>query len=109
MIGAVFQLFNEIIEVRIDGNSCLFRTGQYGGAFVPIEGLKLDKNGVIKEHPDLKDSDDWREESIKRFKEYLKNIEGETMKMEYIIKELTKSGYKPMSMQRNGHRPIKIK
>ena len=93
MIGIVFSYINDVVEVRIDGDNCLFRTGQYGGAFVPIEGLKLDKNGVLKEHPDLKDNNDWNKIAIERF----------------IINELKKVGYKPMAKQKNGFRIQKIK
>jgi len=109
MIGVIFQFVNDVIEVRIDRNNCLFRTGQYGGAFVPLDGLKLDKNGVIKEHPDLKDRKDWREISIKRFKEHIKKMESETQKANYVISELSKCGYSPQYFQRAGHRPIKLK
>ena len=109
MIGVIFKYVNEIIEVRIDGNNCLFRTGQYGGAFVSIDGLKLDKSGVIKEHPDLKDKDDWREQSIKRFKKHIKEMKTEMDSIKYIISELSKCGYKPMYLQRAGYRPIKLK
>jgi len=108
MIGAIFQLLNELVEVRIDRNNCLFRTGEYGGAFVPIDSIKLDKNGVIKEHPDLKDKDDWREQAVIRFKEHLKTLDGETKKINYVIDELKKLGYKPLYLQRQGHRTIKL-
>ena len=108
MIGVVFQFINEVIEVRIDGNNCLFRTGQYGGAFVPIEGLKLDKGGVIKEHPDLKDNEDWREQSIKRFKEHIKKMDSETQKANYVISELSKCGYVGLYIQKQGFRPMKL-
>lgn len=109
MIGVIFNYINEIVELRIDGNNCLFRTGQYGGAFVTIDGLKLSKNGVMKEHPDLKDKENWREEAIKRFKEHIKNLPSEIEKINYIIKELKSCGYIPLYLQRQGHRPQKIK
>lgn len=109
MIGIIFSYFSEVVEVRIDGNNVLFRTSQYGGAFVPIEGLRLDKNGVFKEHPDLVDKENWREEAINRFKEHIKKLESETLAMKYIIDELGKVGYKPIAYQRQGHRPQKIK
>ncbi len=108
MIGAVFQFFDEVVEVRIGGNNCMFRTKQFGGAFVPIDGLRLEKAGVIKEHPDLKDRADWREEAIKRFKKHIKKMETEIQAMNYIINELKHAGYKPMYLQKDGHRPKKI-
>ena len=109
MIGTIFEFGGKIIEVRIDGDNCLFRTEDYGGSFAPIEGLNLDKKGSIKENPDLKDREDWKEETIKRFKEKLKSYETEKKKMQYIIEDLRKFGYKPKYMQLKGHRPIKIK
>lgn len=108
VVGIIFRFGNELIEVRSEGNSILFRVNQYGGAFVPIEGIKLSKNGVIKEHPDLKDNKFWKEEAIKRFKEHLKKMKTEKETTDYIIKELTKCGYVPLYMQKKGHRTIKL-
>lgn len=109
MIGILFSYINDVVEVRIDGDNCIFRTGQYGGVFIPIDGLRLDKNGVLKEHPDLKDNENWREEAIKRFKEHLKKMNKEDERVDYIIKELSKVGYKPIAKQKQGFRPEKIK
>ena len=67
MIGVIFNFAGEPIEVRVDGNSVLFRTKETQSMFVPIEALRLDKKGVIKEHPDLENNNEWRQESIKRF------------------------------------------
>lgn len=109
MIGAVFQFVNEIVEVRINGSNCLFRTLNTFGGFVPIDALNLDKKGVILEHPDLEGAENWREEAVERFKNKLKNYESETQRMNYIIEDLRKYGYQPLHMQRAGHRPQKIK
>ena len=108
MIGVVFQHINQIVEVRVEKNNIQFRTDEYGGAFVPIEGLRLDKKGVEKENPDLKDDKKWREKAIERFKEKVKLFNTEMEKINYLIKELKKCGYKPMIMQRKGFRPQKI-
>ena len=108
-IGTLFEFGSEVIEVRIDGNNCLFRTKDYGGAFHPIDNLRLDKSGVVKEFPDLKDNKDWREEAIKRFKEKLTNMKSEKEKMDYVKEDLKKYGYKPIYSQRDGHRPQKIR
>ena len=104
MIGIIFQFCSEYVEVRVDGNNCLFKTGQFGGAFAPIDGLKLDKGGVMKEFPDLVGNDDWREEAVKRFKEKIKNMDTEMDKINYIKEDLTKFGYVPMFLQQQGHR-----
>ncbi len=79
------------------------------GQITTIEGLKLNYAGVIKEHPDLKDNDDWRKEATKRLKKHMKNLTSEKAKMEYIKDELTKHGYDAMYYQRAGHRPTKFK
>lgn len=109
MIGIIFQAPDSLVEVRIDKEQCLFRTGEYGGVFAPIDNIKLNKDGVVKEHQDLKDREDWKTEAIKRFKEHFKEIETETEKTKYVIKELTKLGYVPKYIQKQGHRPMKIK
>jgi len=109
MIGTIFRFGNEVIEVRINNTNCLFRTKQTNTGFVPIDGIKLNKRGSIKEHPDLKDREDWKEETIKRFKNKLKEYPNEKERMRYVIDDLKKYGYRPEYMQINGHRPIKIR
>lgn len=109
MISTIFQKGSEIIEVRINQTSCLFRTANTQGGFVPIEGIKLEKAGCIKEHPDLKENNNWKDETIKRFKQKIKDYETEKQRMKYIISDLTKHDYKPLYYQQQGHRPIKIK
>jgi len=108
MIGVIFELGSEIIEVRISGTQCLFKTGQFGGGFAPIEGLKLSKHGVVKEFKDLENRDDWKEEAIKRFKEKLKGMSTEMERTNYVIKDLSKFGYVPRYLQRAGHRIKKL-
>jgi hypothetical protein len=109
MIGVTFEYNSTIVEVRIDKENCLFRTSEFGGALVPIENIRLDKAGSIKEHPDLKNDKEWRQKTIKRFKQKLKELNSETERIKYIIDDLSKYGYKPLFMQRAGHRVIKIK
>lgn len=78
MIGVIFDFIGEIVEVRVNNTNVLFRSAkQLGGAFATIDGLKLDRKGVEKEHPDLKDRDDWKEETIKRFKQKIQNMKTE--------------------------------
>lgn len=108
MIGIIFSLSGKIVEIRIDGTNCLFRTEEYGGAFVPIDSLRLNKKGVVKEHPDLKDNSNWRIEAIKRYKEHIKKMLSEIERANYVIQELKKIGYKPLYLQRKGFRPIKL-
>ena len=108
VIATIFQFMGEIVEVRIIDSICFFRTQQFGGQYSTIEGLRLDKNGVIREHPDLKDRNDWREETIKRFKDKLKTYKTQREQMDYVINDLKKFGYIPLYSQENGFRPVKL-
>lgn len=109
MIGVIFDFGGEIVEVRIDGFNCLFRTKQFGAQFATIEGLKLDYKGVCREHPDLELRDDWKEQAILRFKSKLKEFKTERERMDYIINDLEKHGYVSMYEQQQGHRVKKLK
>jgi len=108
MIDLFFTRTNEIILVRIQGNSILFGNTKYGAKLAPIDGLKLDYSGVIGKFPDLKDDPSWREKAIIRFKEYIASLKTENEKANYIIKELNRIGYTPKLKQVQGMRPIKI-
>ena len=108
MIGIIFQLGSEVIEVRIDGERVMFRNQQALG-FTTIDGLKLNKQGVIKEFPDLKDNENWQNIARDRFKEKIKLLKTEMERTDYIIEDLKKFGYKPMYRQRQGFRPEKLR
>lgn len=108
MIGIIFQFGGEPVEVRVEGTNVLFRTGQFGGAFAPIDGLKLDYNGVCREFPDLELKSDWREEAIKRFKDKMKGMNTEEDRINYIKDDLKKFGYIPLFYQKQGHRPVRL-
>lgn len=107
MIGVIFSFGNEIIEVRIKDNNVFFRTSTSPN-FADIDGLKLDKSGVVKEFPDLKDKDDWQKQARERFKMKIKELKTEDERVKYIIQDLTKFGYVPMYIQRQGFRPVKV-
>jgi len=109
MIGVIFEFNSNQVEVRVDGTNCWFRTGEFGGALVPIDSLKIDKVGSIKEHQDLKDDKEWKAKTIQRFKVKLKELKTEKERVKYIINDLRKYGYIPTHIQQQGHRPIKIK
>jgi hypothetical protein len=106
MIGLIFSFGTEIIEIRIDGNNILFRNNQSG--FTTIDGIKLDKLGVIKEFPDLKDNENWQNIARQRFKDKIKSFNTEMEKANYIIEDLKQFGYKPMYKQRRGFRVEKF-
>ena len=108
MISTLFQFGGEVVEVKIENSTCFFKTQQFGSAFAPIEYLKLDKRGVVKEFPDLKDDKEWKKKAIKRFKEKLKSFTSEDKQMEYVIEDLKAWGYKPLYLNKKGHRPRKL-
>ena len=105
IFGTIFKFGSEVIEVRIIGEKCLFKTNRFGEMFAPIEGLHLDKKGVISEFPDLKESEDWKEQAIERFKMKIKKLKTEQGRMNYVIDDLKKHGYTPLYQQRKGFRP----
>lgn len=107
MIGVIFSYGNETVEVRVEDKSVYFRTSTYPG-FVDISGLNLDKKGVIKEFPDLKENKEWKKIAIERFKEKIKNMKTEQERIKYIIEDLTKCGYIPLYLQKKGYRPVKL-
>jgi len=107
MIGVIFQFGSEVVEVRVKDNNVFFRTSN-SQQFGDIDGIKLDKEGVLKEHPDLKDREDWKQEARKRFKTKIKKMKDEKEQVKYIIEDLSKYGYKPLFLQKQGFRPIKL-
>ena len=109
MIEVIFCYGNDVILVRIEGKKVQFGNSTYGNKLATIDGLHLDKSGTIKEFPDLKDRNDWKQEAIKRFKEHIKKLNNEEEISNYIIKELSNKGYIPKYKQLKGFRPEKIK
>lgn len=107
MIGVIFEFGSDIIEVRVVGKSVLFKNN-LSPLYSDISGLKLNKEGAIKEFPDLKDNLEWKKEVIKRFKQKIKNMENEQDIIKYIIEDLTKFGYQAKYIQKAGHRVIKL-
>lgn len=107
MIGVIFSFGSETIEVRVVDNTVLFRSSTFA-QWADISGIRLDKQGVIKEFPELKNREDWKDEAIKRFKEKIKKMDSEQEIVKYIITDLTKYGHKALYMQKSGFRPVKL-
>ena len=107
-IQTTFQQGSQRIVVRVIEDNVLFIDLE-NNMMSPIEGLNLNKTGVIKEHPDLKDDPKWKQKAIQRFTDKIKSFKSEKERMEWIIKELKPMGYKALFWQRQGHRPKKIK
>jgi hypothetical protein len=108
VIGLIFYYAQEIIYIRIDGHNVHFSNSTFGAVETTIDGLKLNKSGVLKEHPDLKDRDDWKEQAVIRFKESINSLRNEDAIAEYIIMDLKKYGYVPKWKQKAGFRRTKI-
>ena len=107
MIQGTFSLGVDLIQVVVKGNELLFYDISTG-TITTIEGIKLDMSGVIKEFPDLKDDEEWRKKAINRLKEYMKKINGEMNKLNYVKNELVKFGWEAKYFQRAGFRPEKF-
>lgn len=105
MIRGEFRMGGEIVEVVVKGNELLFYVN---GTMTTIEGVRLDKSGCLREHPDLKGNTDWKKITKERFKKHYKTFSSELDKINYVKTELTKYGYEPRYYQRAGHRPIKF-
>ena len=109
MIEIIFYYGGEIILVRVHGKEVYFSNSAYGNKFSTIDGLHLDKDGTIKQFPDLKEDPNWRKTAISRFKEYIDEMDNEEDIADYIIGELRSKGYLPKYKQKKGFRPITIK
>lgn len=109
MIQLFFEFVSEKIFVVVEGTNIKFGSTQFGAVLSDISGLKLSKEGSVKEFPDLKNREDWKEETIKRFKKKIKSFKTEEGRAKYIVKDLKKHGYKPLYKQKQGFRPEAIK
>jgi len=107
VIGAIFSYGSDTIEVRVKDKHVFFRTSQFQD-FAEIDGLKLDRHGVMKEFPDLKNESEWQKIAKERFKDKIKKMENEKERIMYVIKDLTKFGYKPLYLQKQGFRPMRL-
>jgi len=107
MIKSTFRLGGEVAEIIINGNDLLFHDTS-SQMTTTIEGLRLNKAGVIKEFSDLKDDAEWRKKAIKRLKEHIKTMENEMDKLDYVKVELKKFGWQPLFWQKAGWRPRKF-
>lgn len=107
MIGTIFKLGSQTVEVRVHQDQILFRSSEFR-SWATIDGLRLNKAGVIKEFPDLQGEPLWESKARSRFKEKIKTFSTEKKRMIYIIDELKKFGYLPLIMQEQGFRPKRL-
>jgi len=107
-IQAVFQKGSERVIIRVIGNNVLFIDLQ-NNLMAPIEGLKISKQGVEREYPDLINDPEWRQKAIQRFVDKIKSFQTEDEKMNWLIKEMNDMGYIGLYKQKSGFRIEKIK
>lgn len=111
MLSILFKLGTQLIEVKVIPPEVYFAEVKgHKGVFVPIDRLKLSRNGIIKEFPDLAsyDEEDMKREAIKRFKAKIAKMDKIEEIGKYIINELRPYGYIPTVWQKNGFRPIPL-
>jgi len=107
-----FELGGEVILVKVLGNNILFTTSETNfQQYAPIDGLRLSKDGILKENPDLKDlpNTELRKKAVERFKEHIKKLDNEGKIGDYLILELGKCGYQLKTIQKEGFRVKKVK
>ena len=105
-----FKFGNEIVIVKIEGTNVLFANQMTNfQQYFPIAALKLNKEGILKEHPDLKDlgDEEIKSKGIERFKEHIKTLGNENRIKDYIVKELTNCGYVLQGFKKGGFRYVK--
>jgi hypothetical protein len=111
MILIGFSLNNQVGNIRISGNKIeygkLFGNQMF---FMPIDQLKFDYDGILREFPDLKDKPEQeaREISVQRLKEHLAKMNSEEEVCKYVIEEIKKYGGIPRIKQKVGFRPERL-
>ena len=109
MIELMFTFGTDYILVVVNHHSVQFGNTSFGTQLADISGLKLNREGVLKEFPDLITNVNWREEAINRFKDKIRLLNSEEAIVTYLIEDLRKFGYKPYYKQIQGHRKEVIK
>jgi len=108
MITILFGFGGDKVLVTIQGTQVWFSSTEFGAVKAPIDGLRLNYNGVCKEFPDLETEPNWNGIAISRFKEKMDNFNNEEERTNYIIEDLKKFGYIPEQKQRAGFRPVRL-
>lgn len=103
-----------VIEVNIHSKDKITKITSFVNGiptYTKLEGLQFNVSGIIKEFPDLKDKEipEMRKIALQRFKDHLDKMKSEKELIQYVYRELGKSGYIFKSIQKPGFRiqPIK--
>jgi len=108
MITILFGFASDKVLVTIKGKKVTFASTAFGAVESEIDGLQLNYEGVIKEHPDLKDNSNWKSEAISRYKEHINSLNSESEIVKYVVRELRSVGYIPEKIEKEGFRPENI-
>jgi hypothetical protein len=110
MIDIILEFAGTRVMVRVKGNDITFGAVNANKPLMaPIEGLKLDYPGTIREFPDLETNPNWREVAIERFKTKIRSFQTEEEKLQFLVEDLKKFGYVPLYKQKQGFRVEKFK
>ena len=96
MIKLYFKKERDVLMIKILGNNITFSNEQLGFmAEAPIDLIKMDYEGILRECPDLADKHpiEARSEYIRRFKELISGMKNEDEIKEYVIDQMTRAGY----------------
>ena len=109
----IFELGGDMTLVRFSGNNIAFSTSDSNfQRYTPIEGLRLSRDGILKEFPDLKKKNlsdgELRGEAVKRFKEKIKGFETDIETKEYLIEEFQNMGHTLKEIKKRGFRSSKF-
>ena len=91
----VFKLGEKMVKVKVKDRHVFFSEIRTGfKTFYPIE-LAQTKQGILKEHPDLKGLSfkEMREVSAQRLQKHLDKLGDDEKIRKYVIKELEKEGW----------------
>ncbi len=117
MMDLIFRQQHRHVGIRVQGHHVTFlaQQGNFWKA-APIEHLKLEISGILKEYPDLKpllkekDGDkEIKKIAIKRFKEKIAKMKTEKEIKQYLKEDLIKYGFVLKYTRRPGHRVMKEK
>lgn len=107
MYDLIFKHPTGVALVRVQGKMLYFSMMEKGTfSLQPLEKIKLDVDGIIREFPDLKDrsTNEIRSEAIKRFYSHVEKMETELEIVRYVVKDLSKHGYTFVDAKRPGFR-----
>lgn len=112
MRDLIFKFGSELIAIKVNNKQLQFCKVQGGYVkYSPIEGLKLEVSGILKEFPDLKGKEEkqMKKIAIQRFKKKIASMKTEEEIQKYLKDDLKKHGYIMTHIRRAGFRKKRVK